>query len=57
MSNTNDIPLPDKAKVIEALTHSDDDLLLWGIASRACILSRQGFTVANYYGFDIWLKG
>jgi hypothetical protein len=31
-----------------------DDLLQSGLASRACVKGEQGFTVANYRGFDIW---
>ncbi len=34
-----------------------DDLLLWGLASRACVKGEQGYTVANYHGFDVWKSG
>ena len=30
-----------------------DDLMDWGLASRACVKGEQGFTVANYRGWDV----
>jgi len=30
-----------------------DDLLKWGFASRAVIKGEQGYTVANYKGYDL----
>lgn len=30
-----------------------DDLLQCGLASRACVKGEQGFTVANYRGWDV----
>ncbi len=30
-----------------------DDLIEWGLASRACIKGEQGYTVANYTGCDV----
>ena len=30
-----------------------DDLLEWGLASRACVKGEQGFTVANYRGANV----
>ena len=29
------------------------DLLDWGLASRACVKGEQGYTVANYRGWDV----
>ncbi len=31
-----------------------DDLLSMGLAARACVKGQQGFTVANYSGWDVW---
>jgi hypothetical protein len=31
-----------------------DDLLQMGLASRACVKGEQGYTVANYRGYDVW---
>jgi hypothetical protein len=31
-----------------------DDLLQAGLASRACVKGEQGYTVANYRGYDVW---
>lgn len=30
-----------------------DNLLTWGLASRACFKGEQGYTVANYRGWDV----
>lgn len=34
-----------------------DDLLDMGFASRACVKGEQGFTVANYHGWDVFTAG
>ena len=34
-----------------------DDLLRLGLASRAVIKKNQGYTVANYHGWDVWMAG
>lgn len=33
---------------------SRDELLTLGLASRACVKGEQGYTVANYRGWDVW---
>jgi hypothetical protein len=30
-----------------------DDLIEWGLASRACVKGQQGYTAANYRGWDV----
>lgn len=34
-----------------------DDLFRYGLASRACVNGEQGYSVANYYGWDVWGAG
>lgn len=34
-----------------------DDILHMRLASRACVKGQQGFTVANYTGYDVWKQG
>lgn len=34
-----------------------DDLISLGLASRACVKGQQGFTVANYIGWDVYQIG
>jgi hypothetical protein len=34
-----------------------DELLYYGLASRACVKGEQGFTVANYSGWDVYKAG
>jgi hypothetical protein len=34
-----------------------DDLFAFGLASRACVKGEQGFTVANYRGWDVYKAG
>jgi hypothetical protein len=31
-----------------------DLLIELGLASRACVKAEQGYTVANYRGYDVW---
>lgn len=33
------------------------DLIEWGLAGRACIKGEQGYTVANYRGWDVLKAG
>lgn len=30
-----------------------DDLMQWGLAQRACVRGEQGYTAANYRGWDV----
>jgi len=34
-----------------------DDLIHWGLAQRACVNGQQGFTAANYCGWDVLRAG
>ena len=34
-----------------------DDLIEWGLASRACVKREQGYTIANYVGWDVFQIG